>query len=68
MKKLQKINFKQCDVMSQKQLNTIRGGQSHKSVCNCDTDCCGPDIGYVITWDDGTTATGIICENERLDE
>ncbi len=65
MKKLEKINFSQCDTLSNDQLNNVRGGMdtsTYQSVCNCDTDCCGEDIGYVITWDCGGKSTGIICE------
>jgi natural product precursor len=63
MKKLQKIDFTQCDSLSKEQMNTIRGGEekTHCCVCNYNTEPeSNPDTGYTIVWDDGTTSTGVL--------
>ncbi|MDD4673855.1 MAG: TIGR04149 family rSAM-modified RiPP [Bacteroidales bacterium] len=66
MKKLQKINFNKCDALSQKQLNTLRGGRDTATVCHCETNCGSGDIGYEITYEDGSRACGMIMYDEIL--
>lgn len=67
MKKLEKIDFQKCDVLSQDQLNALKGGaeceSTHRSVCNSGTNLCGEsDISYKITWDSGAVSYGLITE------
>ncbi|MDP2423899.1 MAG: hypothetical protein Q8M23_06095 [Bacteroidales bacterium] len=70
MKKLEKINFNQCDILSQNQINSVFGGQggtlasgkTYKDVCVEYTYCCpDDDLSYVIYWDDVTHSVGGFC-------
>lgn len=64
MKKLEEINFSQCDELSQNQMSMLHGGDgrsTHQDICNEATDICGEDWSYVITWDDGSLSCGLIC-------
>lgn len=61
MEKLQKINFKQCDVIPQEQLNTVKGGMSQETV-TCVTGN-GNDTAYVTNYDDGRQSTGLLVDD-----
>lgn len=67
MKKLEAINFDQCDILSHNQLATVMGGladtRTHQSVENeLSTDSSGNTmVIYTITWDCGSISTGMWC-------
>ena len=67
MKKLEQIDFQKCDVLSQDQLNSLRGGYNESTHSDCCTQptTCHPagDCGYVITWDSGAKTAGMwLCD------
>ena len=66
MKKLERLDLNQCEVLSHNKLSSIFGGQkdtsTHESICVESTSCCADDdLAYKITWDCGGTATNMIC-------